>query len=76
MGSEAKKILGQALGLPSEERAALALALGESLEPREVLSPEWNAEIEKRIAAVESGESQLIPGDELGARILESLKQP
>ncbi len=74
MGSEARKILQQALALPSEERAALLEALGESLEPGDdVLGPEWKAEIEKRIAAVERGESKLIPGDEVEARILESL---
>ena len=76
MGSEARKILEQALALPSEERAALLEAIGESLEPDgEFLSPEWKAEIENRIAAVERGDSKLIPGDELEARILRSLRQ-
>jgi putative addiction module component (TIGR02574 family) len=76
MSSEARKILEQALALPSEERAALLEALGESLEPGDdTLSAEWKAEIESRIAAVERGESKLIPGDEVEARILRSLSQ-
>jgi putative addiction module component (TIGR02574 family) len=76
MGSAARKILEQALALPSEERSALLEALGESLEPGDdALSPEWKAEIESRIAAVERGEAKLIPGDEVEARILRSLAQ-
>lgn len=76
MGSEAQKLLEEALALPSEERAALLEALGESLEPSDdTLSPEWKTEIESRIAAVERGDSKLIPGDELEARILKSLTQ-
>lgn len=76
MGSEARKILEQALALPAEERAALLEALGESLEPGDdTLSPEWKAEIESRIAAVERGESKLIPGDEVEARILQTLSR-
>jgi putative addiction module component (TIGR02574 family) len=76
MGSEGRTILERALPLPSEERAALLEALSESLEPGDdTLSPEWKAEIERRIAAVERGESKLIPGDEVEARILQSLRQ-
>lgn len=76
MGSEARDILKQALALPSEERAALVEALGESLEPADDrLSPEWKAEIASRIAAVERGVSKLIPGDEVEAGILRSLSQ-
>ena len=74
MGSEAKKILEQALALPSEERAALLEVLGESLEQGDdLLAPEWRDEIKCRIDAVERGESKLIPGDEVEARILASL---
>ena len=36
-------------------------------------SLEWTAEIVRRIEAVERGESRLIPGDEVEARIREAL---
>jgi len=76
MGAEARKILEQALALPEKEREELVAALSDSLSPEPVsLSPEWNAEIESRIAAVERGESKLIPGDEVEARILRSLSR-
>ena len=76
MTSAAKKILDDALSLPEDDRAALVDALNESLEaPEEDLSPEWKAEIARRIEAVERGESRLIPGDEVEARIRETLSR-
>ena len=76
MTSTAKKILDEALALPEDERAALVDALNESLEaPEEDLSPEWKAEIAHRIEAVERGEPRLIPGDEVEARIRETLSR-
>ncbi len=76
MTSATKKILEEALALPEEERAALVSALNESLEtPADDLSPEWKAEIARRIEAVERGESRLIPWDEVEARIRETLRR-
>jgi len=72
--AEAKKIFEQALALPEPERAALIDALADSLQAvDEDLSPEWEAEIARRIDAVERGESTLIPGDEVEARIRRTL---
>ncbi len=74
MTAEAKKIFEQALALPEPERAALIDALADSLQAvDEDLSPEWEAEIARRIDAVERGESTLIPGDEVEARIRRTL---
>lgn len=74
MTSTAKKILDEALSLPENDRAALVDALNDSLEsPDGDLSPAWKAEIAGRIEAVERGESRLIPGDEVEARIRETL---
>lgn len=70
MTSAAKKLLEQALALPSEDRAKLVEALADSLDSAEVdLSAAWNAEIERRVEAIERGESRLIPGDEVDARL-------
>jgi len=72
----AKKVFEQALALPDEERAALMEALSDSLhEASGELSPQWTAEIGRRIEAVERGESRLIPGDEVEARIRETLRR-
>jgi putative addiction module component (TIGR02574 family) len=71
----AKKVLEIALALPEEERAAIVDALNDSLESRKpTLGPGWAEEIERRISAVERGESRLIPGDEVTARVRKALR--
>lgn len=75
MASPAEKILEEALTLPEEDRAALADALTESLERDDGdLSAEWKQAIARRIEAIERGESRLIPGDEVEARIRARLR--
>lgn len=57
MGSEARKILEQALALAEKEREELVAALSDSLSLEPVsLSPEWNTEIKSRIEEIRSGE--------------------
>jgi putative addiction module component (TIGR02574 family) len=74
--SATKKILEDALALSEEQRATLVAALNESLETAEdELTPQWKAEIARRIEAVERGESRLIPGDEVEARIRKTLRE-
>ena len=74
MTAAAKKILEDALALPERERVALIEALADSIVGEDDdLSPEWKAEIARRIEAVERGESRLIPGDEVDARIRQTL---
>ncbi|MGB5213370.1 MAG: addiction module protein [Anderseniella sp.] len=76
MTSATKKILEDALALSEEQRATLVAALNESLETTEDdLTPEWKAEIARRIEAVERGDSLLIPGDEVEARIRKTLRE-
>ncbi|HET6415366.1 MAG TPA: addiction module protein [Polyangiales bacterium] len=76
MTSATKKILEDALALSEEQRATLVAALNESLETAEdELTPQWKAEIARRIEAVERGESRLIPGDEVEARIRKTLRE-
>ena len=72
--ASAKKILEDALALPEQERVALIDALADSIVGEDDdLSPEWKAQIARRIEAVERGESRLIPGDEVDARIRQTL---
>jgi putative addiction module component (TIGR02574 family) len=75
LNAEAKKIFEQALALPEHERIALIDALADSIVGDDGLSPEWKAEIARRIEAVERGESHLIPGDEVEARIRQALSR-
>ncbi len=70
MTAEAKKLFEQALALPEHERSELRDVLTDSLRESEGdLSAAWTEEITRRIAAIERGESHLIPGDEVEARL-------
>ena len=57
--------------LSETERAELALSLIESLDgPADPdVEEAWRVEVERRIAQIERGEVQLIPGDEVFARL-------
>jgi putative addiction module component (TIGR02574 family) len=68
MLAELKKKAAQ---LSDVERAELALSLSESLDgPADPEVEEaWRAEIERRIGQIDRGEVELIPGDEVFARL-------
>lgn len=63
MRPEVSELLKRALALPAEARAALANSLLESLD--ETVDPaaeeEWNQEIARRIAELDSGKVKPIP---------------
>jgi len=62
--------------LSVEERAKLALALVESLEPEDEgdIAEAWRIEAERRYEQYKRGEVQAIPGDEVFARIRRRLR--
>ena len=71
MGRGAKKLLHEALALPTEERAELAAELIASLDgPADTdVEAAWAAEIECRAAKVLSGASEGTPWEEVQRRI-------
>lgn len=73
MGELPHKLLQDALELSADERAALAAALIETLDEGPVdadVEAAWAAEIERRIAEIDSGAVKPIPWAEARARIL------
>lgn len=62
--------------LSPEQRAKLALALVESLEPEDEgdIAEAWRVEAERRYEQFKRGEVQAIPGDEVFARIRSRLR--
>jgi putative addiction module component (TIGR02574 family) len=72
-----EEIFRDAMALPTEARAELTERLVKSL--AQDISPEITeaqlAEVRRRIAQVESGEVELIPGDEALARVRNLLAQ-
>lgn len=73
MGEMPNKLLQDALKLLPEERAALAAALIETLDEGPVdanVEAAWAAEIERRIAEIDSGVVKSIPWPEARAAII------
>jgi putative addiction module component (TIGR02574 family) len=74
MGTQLDRLETEALKLTPDERAALAQLLLASLDLDAEIEEAWAAEIERRIADVESGAVQVIPMDEALAQVRSSLK--
>lgn len=64
-------IMADSLRLPRESRAYLAERLIESLDFDDEfeMSPEWKTEIDRRVREIDEGAVQLIPADDLFARM-------
>jgi putative addiction module component (TIGR02574 family) len=71
MASTLSDLKKKAAQLPEHERAELALSLIESLDaPADPdVEEAWAQEIERRVRQFERGEAELIPADEVFARI-------
>ncbi len=77
MTKKAESILQQALVLEESERAEIAGALLESLEPPPDAEVEkaWREEIRRRLAAVDSGSAELIPWEEVRDQLFARLNE-
>ena len=71
MSSTLNELKEKSSQLSEAERAELALSLIESLDgPADPgVEEAWRVEIERRIGQIERGEVELIPGDEVFARL-------
>lgn len=69
MSLTAEQIKAESMKLSPEERADLADWLWISATPREEVKAAWDAEIARRIAEIDAGVVDLIPGEEVLARI-------
>lgn len=74
MGIQLEMLESEALKLTSGERAALAQRLLASLDEDTEIEEAWAAEVERRIADVESGVVQVIPISEALAQVRASLR--
>ena len=74
MATSARKLYEEAMKLDPEERAALTGLLIESLEPEseDRVGEAWLAEIERRMADLDSGSVKTINWEELRARLYDS----
>lgn len=71
MARSARDLFEEAMKLDPEERATLMRLLIESLdaESEEGVDDAWMAEVERRMAELDSGTVQPLPWDELRARL-------
>ncbi len=75
MPRDAAEILKDALALPAEARAALIGPLVDSLDTEvdEGVEEAWRAEVQRRLAEIDSGAVKLVPWDEARRRLLAQL---
>ena len=71
----ATEIMSEALELPRNDRSYLASKLIESLDESEELTPEFQAELDARLARWKSGENQAVSSDELHREIEQMLSR-
>ncbi len=78
MARSARDLFEEALRLDPEERVALTGLLIESLDPESEQGVEqaWVAEIERRIAELDSGTVKPVPWEELRTRLYGSPRAP
>jgi putative addiction module component (TIGR02574 family) len=74
MSSQLEIVEAEALKLSAEERARLADRLLASLSEDAEVEEAWAIEVDRRIAAIESGRVQLVPAAEAIARARAALK--
>lgn len=75
MSTRLETLQAQALQLSAEERSQLADRLITSLFEDHDIEAAWEAEIERRLAAIESGNARLVPAADTIARARDSLKK-
>ena len=71
MSTIANKVFEEALSLPSDERVSLVekLLMSLNLPIQAEIDRLWVEEAERRVSQIETGEVELIPGDEVFAKI-------
>ena len=76
MGTRMDEVLRQALNLPEEERAEIAGALLESIEPPADVEIEqaWREEVARRIAALDAGQARTVPWEEVREQLYARLR--
>ncbi len=67
MSTKAEAVITLALDLPDSDRAEIAAILLESLDPpaEEGVEEAWRQEVARRVAAIDAGEVELIPWEQV-----------
>jgi putative addiction module component (TIGR02574 family) len=75
MSTQATKVLEDAMKLNDADRADLAACLFATVDPSAIPAADaaWEAEIRRRLEAIDSGHATLIPWEEARRRIFENV---
>jgi putative addiction module component (TIGR02574 family) len=74
---EISDLLKRALALSTDERAALANTLLDSLEPTgESVETAWDEEVARRIADLKAGKAVTVPWEQLHRELLGMVNEP
>jgi putative addiction module component (TIGR02574 family) len=71
MGTATEKILEDAPLLPADEQASLVVKILQSLNlpTKDEINRLWAEEAERRVSQLEAGKAELIPGEQVFAKI-------
>lgn len=77
MERNAEAVLKEALTLPEDERADIAGALLESLQPaaEQDVEAAWRQEVAARVAALDAGKVETVPWEEVRNRLFTRLRE-
>jgi putative addiction module component (TIGR02574 family) len=77
MNTKADAVLTLALDLPESDRAEVAAALLESLDPPADADVEqaWREEVARRIAAIDAGEVEMVPWEQVREELFARLNE-
>jgi putative addiction module component (TIGR02574 family) len=77
MEPNAEAVLRKALTLPESDRAEIAGALLESIQPGKDMDveAEWRQEVAARVAALDAGEVETVPWEEVRDRLFVRLRE-
>jgi putative addiction module component (TIGR02574 family) len=77
MSPDVSDLLKRALALPTDERAALANSLLDSLEPQDQSVQEaWDNEVARRMGDLNAGRATTVPWEQLHRQLLAMLNEP
>ena len=76
MSAETTEILKRALALPSDERAALANTLLDSLTlPDQSVEEAWDKEVTRRMEGLDAGKAVTVPWEQIRRELLAALSE-
>jgi putative addiction module component (TIGR02574 family) len=77
MGTDPNRVFDDALSLPADARVSLVekLLISLNLPPQPAIDQLWAEEAERRVAQIDKGEVELVPGDKVFENIAKKYRR-